>query len=82
MIKSSDLRQKEVININDGRRLGLVMDIQYDFTTGRLTHIIVPGGGRFLGLFKTEDDFIIPWSKIKKIGDDVILVDYPTNLDV
>jgi len=27
MIKTSELKQKEVININDGRRLGLVRQV-------------------------------------------------------
>lgn len=75
MAKSSDFRQKEVINVRDGRRLGVIVDIDFDLATGRVKSIVVPGPSRFLGLLKGEGDIIIPWEKIKKIGDDVILVD-------
>ena len=37
----------------------------------------LPGPCRFLGLFGREDDYVIPWLCIKRIGDDLILVDGP-----
>ena len=33
---------KEVININDGKRLGFVQDVTADLKTGTITSIIVP----------------------------------------
>ena len=42
-----------------------------------MTALIVPGPCRFLGLFGREDDYVIPWLCIKRIGDDLILVDGP-----
>lgn len=75
MIKTSELKQKEVININDGRRLGLVADVEINMETGNLEAIIIPAGGKFLGFFSKENDIVIGWNNIKKIGVDVILVD-------
>lgn len=77
MIKISDLRIREVVNVLDGRRLGLIKDIDIDLEAGRIAAIILPGQGRFLGLFGREDELIVPWDKIKKIGIDVILVEIP-----
>ncbi len=37
-----DLREKEVINICDGERLGFVEDVEFDLCTGKITHIIIP----------------------------------------
>lgn len=75
MIKSSDLAVKDVVNVNDGRKLGSVSDIEFDIEAGKLTAIVVPGGSsRFLGLFSRGDDVVIPWDRIHKIGKDVILV--------
>ena len=34
-----DLREKEVINICDGERLGFVEDVEFDLCTGKITHI-------------------------------------------
>lgn len=75
MPKSSDFRQKEVINVRDGRRLGVIIDMEFNLQEGRITAIVVPGSSRWMGLLKGEDDLVIPWEQIKKIGDDVILVD-------
>lgn len=75
MNRSSDFRQKEVININDGRRLGFVCDVEIDFENGRIEAIVIPGGGRLFGFLGKENDYVIPWDSIKKIGEDIILVD-------
>lgn len=75
MIKISDLRLREVVNVVDGRRLGLIKDFDIDLEAGRIAAIILPGQGRFLGLFGREDELIVPWDKIKKIGIDIILVE-------
>ena len=40
--KGLDFRHKEVVNINDGRRLGFVQDVTEDLETGMITSIIVP----------------------------------------
>ncbi|MDR3207335.1 MAG: YlmC/YmxH family sporulation protein [Oscillospiraceae bacterium] len=71
-----DLRCKEVINICDGCRLGFPCDVEVDAESGRLVAVVVPGPSRFLGLFGREEDYVIGWDRIKRIGDDVILVDY------
>lgn len=76
MVKVSDLRMREVINVADGRRLGPIKDIDIDLEGGKVSAIILPGqGGRLLGLFGREEEIVVPWHKIKKIGLDVILVD-------
>ena len=75
MPKSSDFRVKEVINIRDGRRLGTIIDMEFNLSEGRITAIIVPGSSKWMGLIKNGDDIVIPWERKKKIGDDVILVD-------
>ncbi len=67
------LKNKEVINICDGRRLGFVIDGQLDISQGRLISVIVPGECNFLGISK-GDNIIIPWNCIERIGDDIILV--------
>jgi YlmC/YmxH family sporulation protein len=75
MNRSSDFRQKEVINVSDGRRLGFVSDVEIDLEQGRVEAIILPGVGKLLGIFGKDNEFVIPWDKIVKIGEDIILVD-------
>ena len=71
----SELRYKEVIDIHSGFRLGYVCDGELDEKEGRLISLITPGRGKFFGLLGREDDYILPWSCIVRIGSDIILVD-------
>lgn len=71
----SDIRCKEVINILDGCRLGYAEDFEIDLQDSRLVALLVPGPCRFFGLFGRDSDYVIPWSAIKKIGGDIILVE-------
>ena len=55
---------------------GFVQDVCADLETGKITSIIVPGGtNKILNFFSSENDIIIPWEKIKAIGEDLILVE-------
>jgi len=74
--KGLDFRHKEVVNINDGKRLGYVQDVCADLETGIITSIIVPGASnKLLNIFSQANDIVIPWQNIKCIGDDLILVE-------
>ncbi len=73
--KGMDFKHKEVISINDGRRLGYVQDVCADLESGAIVSIIVPGGNKLLSMFSNSNDITIPWNKIKCIGEDTILVD-------
>lgn len=75
MVKTSELRQREVINILDGKRLGFVADLDIDLDEGKIKSIIIPSQNRLFGIFARSGDYVIPWEKIKKIGSDVILVE-------
>ena len=71
----ADLRCKEVINTCDGARLGFVSDVVIDVVTGKIISLVVPGPCRVLGVFGRDDGLLIPWNCIKRIGEDIILVD-------
>ncbi len=81
MVKTSDLREKEVINVRDGTRLGLISDIEVNLEKGIVEAIVIPGPGRILGLFGRNQDFVIRWKNIVRIGSDVILVDFNFQTD-
>ena len=78
MSKMIDFRHKEVINICDAKKLGCVCDVDIDFCTGTVNAIVVPGysGSHLFSCFvKSSGDIVIPWENIRKIGEEVILVE-------
>ena len=76
MVRISEFQIKDVVNISDGRKLGNIGDIEINLETGRIETIIIGSSGRLLGFFGKEEEIIIPWNQIVKIGTDVILVRY------
>lgn len=75
MSRGIDFKQKEVININDGKILGFVIDVQADFEVGEIHSIVVAKTGKIFNNINSKSNITIPWNNIKKIGDDVILVE-------
>ncbi|MBR6528430.1 MAG: YlmC/YmxH family sporulation protein [Firmicutes bacterium] len=76
MISTDKLKNKEVINIADGKSIGFVYDIEVDLERGVIDGIVIPSTKGFLNFFsKNEGDIVIKWDKVRTVGDDVILVE-------
>jgi YlmC/YmxH family sporulation protein len=71
----SQLRQMEVIDIAEGRRLGFISDILFDDGMTKIDSLLVPPQGNFFTLFRKREEIQIKWHQIKVIGVDIILVD-------
>ncbi|MCM3569144.1 YlmC/YmxH family sporulation protein [Neobacillus mesonae] len=76
MVKISEFQIKDVVNVSDGRRLGNIGDIEINLNTGKIEAVVISGNGRMLGFFGKEEEIVIPWKNIIKIGQDVVLVRY------
>lgn len=72
----TELKQKDVVNICDGRRLGKPIDLVLN-EAACVEAIVVPapGGGILTFLKQDKEGCMIPWRRILRIGDDVILVE-------
>ena len=73
-VEFSELKCKEVVNVITGKRMGRITDLVIDCEKSCIRGIIVPGENCFT-FFKGSNNIYIPWKDIKKIGDDVILVE-------
>ena len=71
----SELQDKEVVDISDGTRYGYIGDLEIDADSGAVRSIVIAGKARCLGLLGRKSDTVFPWSSIKRIGSDIILVD-------
>ncbi|MBE6840004.1 MAG: YlmC/YmxH family sporulation protein [Ruminococcus sp.] len=69
-----DLKYKEVIDIENGEKLGFIDDVELSTDTFEIQYLIIYGKERLFGLLGRENDLMIPCSNIKIIGKDVVLV--------
>jgi len=70
-MRLSELQQKEIVNIKDGKRVGVIIDVIVD-EKGYIKNLVLEEkrGRKF-----TREEYSVLWSQIIKIGDDIILVD-------
>ncbi len=73
----SELGGKEIINLNNGQRLGIIADsdIVVDEKTGKILTLLVPENKFQIKLFSDSSTIEIPWHTIRKIGNDMIIVE-------
>ena len=76
MVRISEFQIKDVVNVGDGKKLGNISDIEINLITGKIDALVISGTGKLLSIFGKNEEVIIPWKNIIKIGEDVILVRY------
>lgn len=74
-ISYTELRSKEVVNLQNGQRMGKIIDLIIDSNGKNVLGLVVPGIRK---LFRASEDIFIPWCNISKIGEDTILVSLDT----
>ncbi len=70
----SELRSKEVVNVENGDKLGFIDDVEFDVAAGKIAAFVIFGRKRFYGIFGKDKDIIITCEQIKLIGSDTVLV--------
>lgn len=72
----TDMHNKEVINLCDGKRLGYVDDLEVDTCTAQVTALVINGRARLFGILGRDPDAIIQWKDIEVVGEETILVNF------
>ncbi|MGI6748584.1 MAG: YlmC/YmxH family sporulation protein [Anaerovoracaceae bacterium] len=77
MMRLSDLGDKEIVNLANGSRHGQLADAELLFDTqhGKIRAILVPDESSGFSLWRNKDYIQLPWSAIRKIGEDIIIFD-------
>ena len=70
----SDLQNKDLINMVDGKKIGNIIDARFNVTTGNIEKLLIEPSKSFFSLKNNVVE--INFSDINKIGEDVILVNY------
>ncbi len=72
-MRLSELQNKSVINVSDGKMIGNIIDININ-QKGISDDIIVEKSKFIISRFSSSGEISIRWNQIEKIGQDVILV--------
>ncbi|WP_027963113.1 YlmC/YmxH family sporulation protein [Halalkalibacillus halophilus] len=70
----SELQTKDLIEVENGEKIGFISDLEIDVAEGLIIALVISIKSKWFGLFGEDEERIIYWSQIKKIGSDVILV--------
>lgn len=74
-MRLSDLQNKDIVNISDGRNIGNIIDVKIDALSGNILSFIIEPNKNFFKFLRSDKlDTEINWKSITKIGEDVILV--------
>lgn len=73
----SEMGKKEIINIHDGKKLGVVADIDIilDKEGNIKALLLLPAIGFKMFKVREHQELLIPWKLVRKVGDDILLVD-------
>lgn len=72
-MRLSDLQDKDIINLIDGKRVGKIIDAIIE-DDGVIRSLVIQKTKLF-NMLPNSNEIEIKWNKIKTIGSDVILVD-------
>ncbi len=72
-MRLSDLQSKDIVSIEDGKRIGNIVDVSID-EGGNMVALIVQRSKFLNNIFSSSNEIEIKWNQVKKIGEDVILV--------
>lgn len=72
-MRLSELQNKSVVNLIDGKNIGNIIDLSID-ESGKAIGLIVEKHKFLISYFSSQKEFSIKWNQIEKIGEDVILV--------
>jgi len=70
----SDLQNKDIVNMIDGKKIGNIIDAKFNVSSGVIEKLIIEPTKSLFSLKNSELE--INFSEIKKIGEDVILIEY------
>lgn len=73
-MRLSDLQNKDIVNVNDGKNIGSIIDVKINENDGSIISLVIEPNRNFFSFLNKGTDTEIYWKNITKIGEDVILV--------
>jgi len=76
-MRLSELGGKEIINLHNGERIGVInnIDLIFDELTGEIIYLVIPKKRIPFFIHGEKANTEVSWNSIKKIGPDIIIID-------
>jgi YlmC/YmxH family sporulation protein len=76
-MRLSELNGKEIVNLYDGARMGIIgnCDLVIDENTGKIIYVLIPNRKTILFSFGERSSSEVSWDAIKKIGPDIVILE-------
>ena len=74
-MKLSELQKKDIVSLKDGKKIGRIIDVEFDTSSGYMIKFVIERAHFVRSLFYSTEELTIKFTQIKKMGEDVILID-------
>lgn len=74
-MKLSELQKKDIVSLKDGKKIGRIIDVEFDPSSGYMIKFVIERAHFVRSLFYSTEELTIKFTQIKKMGEDVILID-------
>ena len=74
-MKLSELQKKDIVSLKDGKKIGRIIDVEFDPSSGYMIKFVIERAHFVRSLFYSTEELTIKFTQINKMGEDVILID-------
>lgn len=76
-MRLSELSGKEIVNLFDGARMGVIAnsDLVIDESSGKIIYLLIPNRKSQFFLLGEKSFSEVSWESVKKIGPDIVILD-------
>ncbi len=81
-MRLSELSGKEIVDVNQAVRLGVLgqTDLEINETNGQIEALLIPTL-KWFGMKRHGGEIRVEWAQIKKVGNDMMIIDLEPNSD-
>lgn len=72
-MRLSDLQTKNIVSMDNGKNIGSIIDVKIN-EKGMIEALVIEQNRNMLSFLNREEETVVYWADIAKIGEDVILV--------
>ena len=68
-MRLSELQNKNLVNVSNGKNIGNIIDVNIDYQSGNIKSFIIESKGSILTFLNKDNDMEVKWNDIQKIGE-------------